>query len=119
MLHELQLTFEDIEFDVKSGCKDYLTVKNGPNTDSPTIDMFCGILVESKPIVSETSHVLLEFHSDESNSARGFKIKVEAVNSGKFSFCFFFSLDRKAGGLAGSYPRRIPIRKKQPTFGLT
>ncbi|KAG1661332.1 Cubilin [Nymphon striatum] len=78
--NKINVTFS--EFKLESDCKkDYLIIRNGGYSDSPIIGTYCG---ESVPpsFISETSNVILMFHSDNSGSAKGFRFTTETVHEG-------------------------------------
>lgn len=88
---------------LEPSCSDYLTIKNGGSYDSPLLEEYCGTVKPNNFLISESSNVLVEFHSDSKNQGRGFKIIFEPDSNGiiirfplgkyseKYKRFFFFS----------------------------
>ncbi|OXA47104.1 Cubilin [Folsomia candida] len=86
---QIRIRFLDLDLDDHrgggdEGCdRDYVIVRNGKYQTSPMLGKFCGS--NSPPdIVSMSSHVWIEFHSDENSDPgrRGFSVQTEKVARG-------------------------------------
>ncbi|XP_073459945.1 embryonic protein UVS.2-like [Aquarana catesbeiana] len=80
-----QVFLQFLAFDVQNsaGCaSDYLRIYDGPTTSSPVLlDRACGA-GQLPPMVSTTNKMLLEFVSDNSTAATGFKASYSTVTCG-------------------------------------
>ncbi|XP_040184665.1 embryonic protein UVS.2-like [Rana temporaria] len=80
-----QVFLQFLAFDVQNsaGCaSDYLRIYDGPTTSSPVLlDRACGA-GQLPPMVSTTNKMLLEFVSDNSTEATGFKASYSTVSCG-------------------------------------
>ena len=89
---QVQVTFEDLQFDSADCTQDYVKILNGHLPTSPELGVYCGGAKPTNPIRSQSSYLWIQFHSDGiSGSSRGVSITVDSVASGKlFLFIFMF-----------------------------
>lgn len=86
----IQITF--ISMRLESNCDhDYVLIRNGPYPSSPLINTYCGNNLPL-PILSESSGLWIEFHSDDSKEDEGFELKLESVFEGELAVLYPYVL---------------------------
>jgi cubilin len=90
---------------------DYVDVYNGSSTSSPRTQRWCGSVQQGTQI-STGPYITLVFHSDNSNTGRGFKIGyISRHNSGSSSVCSYTDLlaeDSEQFLFSPGYPSPYP-----------
>ena len=66
---------------------DYVQLFNGEMASSPSIGRYCGT-ASRDPFTSQNNAVRIEWHTDDSNNFRGFKIRYEVISQGEFSWVY-------------------------------
>jgi len=83
MCRSPQLHFTNFTLEEHNDCiYDFLNIYNGPTTDSPLVDTYCG---DNKPTTfqSGTNTVTLLFRTDKNAGRGGFRVEWSSDNSGE------------------------------------
>ncbi len=79
LLQGIRITFESLDIEPQTECEfDALDIYDGTTLDSPRIGRYCGRDVPRKPLLSTSSSVLLNLHSDDSLTGSGFWLNFNA-----------------------------------------
>ena len=71
----IELNVVDMDVEFEESCKyDYIKILDGGELNSNILETLCGMSFP-KTIVSTGNQILVNFHSDDQQSRRGFKIK--------------------------------------------
>eukprot|EP00794_Sanderia_malayensis_P003246 gene3246-3727_t len=82
--YRLELSFTSFSLPAasSSGCSDYLQIRNGTDSTSPSLGKYCGTRLPA-PVSSMSNSMYLKFHSDAStNLYHGFQASYKAVCGG-------------------------------------
>ncbi|XP_064643493.1 cubilin-like [Lineus longissimus] len=80
--YQIKISFQDMEIEGHSKCAaDFLKILNGGSATSPSIGKFCGSDTP-KDFTSQSNQLRLEFHTDYSRTAKGFKLQYSFVSGG-------------------------------------
>ncbi|XP_074652971.1 cubilin-like [Tubulanus polymorphus] len=80
--HQIVLNITDFGMESHSNCRyDYVEIRNGGYPSSPLIGRYCGTKIDSQ-ILSHSNRLYIKFKSDNSNSAKGFRIHYDGASTG-------------------------------------
>uniref|UniRef100_A0A0P6JSL8 Putative fibrillin n=1 Tax=Aedes aegypti TaxID=7159 RepID=A0A0P6JSL8_AEDAE len=76
------ISIDFTSFSLNDSCEnEYLSIYNGPNSNSPLLGKFCkGIGVES--IITQGHYAFIEYHSEKANARGDFELKLAEMTSG-------------------------------------
>ncbi|GAB6032010.1 hypothetical protein CHUAL_010385 [Chamberlinius hualienensis] len=79
---QTRIVFDDFQLELSENCsKDYVLVRNALHLEAPIIGRYCGSTLPRE--ISTQGHLaIIEFHSDNVNTAKGFKIIVTPTANG-------------------------------------
>lgn len=79
---QIELNFKYFEIEINNVCKfDGLEIRNGGNSYSPLIGLFCGDIIPDQ-IKSFSNELYIKFYSDSSRNDRGFEVEWDATATG-------------------------------------
>ena len=88
----VKLSFSSFNLESHSSCGyDWVELKNGLNSNSPTIGKFCGSSTPT-PRVAYSGSMQVTFRSDGSVTRRGFRATFVAINTRGKMFTYFFCM---------------------------
>ncbi|KAM6162076.1 cubilin isoform 2-T2 [Erethizon dorsatum] len=102
--HIISLFFHTFSIESSMDCvHDFLEIRNGSNSSSPLLGMYCGTLLPN-PIFSQSSTLYLRFKSDGIISSHGYEITWTSSPSGCGGILYGDSGSFASPGYPGTYP---------------
>ena len=79
-----QVNFTDMNIERATNCEyDFVEIFNGGLVSSPSFGKFCGSNL-SQPLTSQGNELRIEFHSDDTESAPGFRLEYRFITEGVY-----------------------------------
>nr|XP_023417709.1 cubilin [Cavia porcellus] len=102
--HTISLFFHTFGIESSTDCvHDFLEIRNGSDSTSPLLGMYCGTLLPN-PIFSQSNTLYLRFKSDDTISGRGYEITWTSSSSGCGGILYGDSGSFTSPGYPGTYP---------------